>query len=337
MLILGLETSCDETSAAVVRDGLTILSNIVASQAALHDLYGGVVPELASRRHVETVVPVVREALAKAGIGPSDLDGIAVTNGPGLIGALLVGLSFAKAFAWTLDLPLVGVNHLEGHLAAILLEGGIAYPHVALLVSGGHTSLYRVKAFGEYEELGRTRDDAVGEAFDKVAKMLGLGYPGGAAIERLAQEGDAAAIRFPRPHRRSGDLHFSFSGLKTAVAHHLASLGRPPAEPERRDVCASFQAAAVEVLVEKTLRAARETGAREVLLAGGVAANGALRAGLARALGESGARLLVPSAALCTDNAAMIAAAGARRIARGERAGPDLNAVSRLPLGRGTT
>jgi N6-L-threonylcarbamoyladenine synthase len=289
---------------------------------------------LASRRHVETLVPVVREALAKAGVGPGDLDGVAVTNGPGLIGALLVGLSFAKAFAWVRGLPLVGVNHLEGHLTAIWLErDSIAYPHVALLVSGGHTSLYRVDGFGEYLELGRTHDDAAGEAFDKVAKMLGLGYPGGAAIERLAAEGDPAAIRFPRPQRRSGDLSFSFSGLKTAVANHIAALGRGPDDREIRDICAGFQAAAVEVLVEKTARAARETGAREVLIAGGVAANGALRRDMARLLGESGARAVHPSPALCTDNAAMIAAAGARRIARGERAGLDLNAYSRLPLG----
>jgi len=334
MIVLGIETSCDETSAAVVRDGSAILSNVVASQAALHDRYGGVVPELASRRHVETLVPVVREALEKAGVGASDLDGVAVTNGPGLIGALLVGLCFAKAFAWVRGLPLVGVNHLEGHLTAIWLEReSVAYPHVALLVSGGHTSLYRVDGFGEYAELGRTHDDAAGEAFDKVAKMLGLGYPGGAAIERLAAEGDPAAIRFPRPQRRSGDLSFSFSGLKTAVANHLAGLGRAPTDREIRDVCAGFQAAAVDVLVEKTARAARETLAREVLIAGGVAANGALRRQMARVLAESGVRAIHPSPALCTDNAAMIAAAGARRIARGERAGLDLNAYSRLPLG----
>ncbi len=334
MIVLGIETSCDETSASVVRDGSAILSNIVASQAALHDRYGGVVPELASRRHVETLVPVVREALEKAGVGPPDLDGVAVTNGPGLIGALLVGLSFAKAFAWVRGIPLVGVNHLEGHLTAICLEReALACPHVALLVSGGHTSLYRVDGFGEYVELGRTHDDAAGEAFDKVAKLLGLGYPGGAAIERLAAEGDPAAIRFPRPQRRSGDLKFSFSGLKTAVANHIAGRGRPLTDREIRDVCASFQAAAVEVLVEKTARAALETGAREVLIAGGVAANGALRREMARVLADAGARVFYPSPALCTDNAAMIAAAGARRIARGERAGLELNAYSRLRLG----
>jgi N6-L-threonylcarbamoyladenine synthase len=334
MLVLGIETSCDETSASIVRDGTRILSNIVASQASLHELYGGVVPELASRRHVETLVPVVREAFRKAGVGPGDLDGIAVTNGPGLIGALLVGLSFAKAFAYVRGIPFVGVNHLEGHLAAILLEREeMPYPHVALLVSGGHTNLYRVEAFGEYRPLGRTRDDAAGEAFDKVAKMLGLGYPGGGAIERLAAEGDAEAIRFPRPHRHSGDLHFSFSGLKTAVANHLASLGHVPSEQEVRDVCAAFQAAVVDVLVEKTVRAVRECGVRDVLVAGGVAANGAIRTAMDGALAQIGARATVPSLALCTDNAAMIAAAGTRRIARGEHAPLSLNAYSRLPLG----
>ena len=334
MLVLGIETSCDETSAAIVRDGTRILSNIVASQASLHDLYGGVVPELASRRHVETLVPVVREALRKGGVGPGDLDGIAVTNGPGLIGALLVGLSFAKAFAYVRGIPFVGVNHLEGHLAAIGLEREeMPYPHVALLVSGGHTSLYRVEAFGEYRELGRTRDDAAGEAFDKVAKMLGLGYPGGAAIEQLATQGNPDAIRFPRPHRRSGDLHFSFSGLKTAVANHLASLGDGPGEQTVRHVCAGFQAAVVDVLVDKTVRAARENEVRDVLVAGGVAANGAIRAALEHGLAEIGVRVTAPSIALCTDNAAMIAAAGTRRIARGERAPLSLNAYSRLPLG----
>lgn len=334
MLVLGIETSCDETSASIVRDGTAVLSNIVASQIALHERYGGVVPELASRCHVETLVPVVREALEKAGVTGDAIDGLAVTNGPGLIGSLLVGVAWAKSFAYARGIPFIGVNHHEGHLTAVHLEPDpLPYPHVALLVSGGHTSLYRIEAFGRYRRLGSTRDDAAGEAFDKVAKMLGLGYPGGVAIERLAAEGDAEAIRFPRPNLHSGDLDFSFSGLKTAVANHLARLGRPPGERALRDVCASFQAAAVEVLVEKTARAAEEADVLGVLIAGGVAANGALREAMAARLEARGGRVVRPSLDLCTDNAAMIAAAGARRLARGERDALDLGAYSRLPLG----
>ena len=334
MLVLGIETSCDETSAAVLRDGTTVLSNIVASQVALHARYGGVVPELASRRHVETLVPVVREALGKAGVSGAAIEGVAVTNGPGLIGSLLVGVSWAKAFAYVRNIPFIGVNHHEGHLTAVGLDREAPpYPQVALLVSGGHTSLYRIEGFGRYQLLGATRDDAAGEAFDKVAKMLGLGYPGGEVIERLAAEGDPDAIRFPRPNLRSGDLQFSFSGLKTAVANHLAHLGHPPDESEVRAVCAGFQAAVIEVLVEKTARAVREAGVKTVLIAGGVAANGALGRAMASRMKACDARVISPPPALCTDNAAMIAAAGARRLMRGERHGLDLGAYSRLPLG----
>ena len=334
MLVLGIETSCDETSAAVLRDDTTVLSNIVASQAALHERYGGVVPELASRRHVETLVPVVREALDKAGVTGGAIEGVAVTNGPGLIGSLLVGVSWAKAFAYVRSIPCIGVNHHEGHLTAVRLDGeATPYPQVALLVSGGHTSLYRIEAFGRYQLLGATRDDAAGEAFDKVAKMLGLGYPGGPVIERMAAEGDPDAVRFPRPNLRSGDLEFSFSGLKTAVANHLAHLGHPPDERERRDAAAGFQAAVIEVLVEKTARAVNEAGVNTVLIAGGVAANGALRRAMTERMKEYDGRVICPPPALCTDNAAMIAAVGARRLMGGEQHGLDLGAYSRLPLG----
>jgi N6-L-threonylcarbamoyladenine synthase len=332
MLVLGIETSCDETAAAVLDGGRKILSSIVASQDRIHGPYGGVVPELASRRHLEVVLPVVREALGRAGVGLADLDGVAVTYGPGLVGSLLVGCSVAKSLAYARRLPLVGVNHLEGHVyAAFLEEPAPAHPFLALVVSGGHTALYLAAAPREYQLVGQTRDDAAGEAFDKVAKLLDLGYPGGPVVERTARDGDAKAIAFPSAVMSDGAPDFSFSGLKTAVSLFVRRHG--PLAPARvADVAASFQATAVKMLVRETMRAAGRLRARTIVLTGGVAANGALRAALAAECDERGFLLHVPAPALCTDNAAMIAAAGHDRLVAGERAPLTLNAVPDLAL-----
>ncbi|MBW2735090.1 MAG: tRNA (adenosine(37)-N6)-threonylcarbamoyltransferase complex transferase subunit TsaD [Deltaproteobacteria bacterium] len=335
MIVLGIETSCDETAAALVRNGRTILSNIVASQIEVHRPYGGVVPELASRHHIRNIVPVVEESLDQAKVTLDELDGIAVTRGPGLVGALLVGVQLAKSLSYVSGKPLIGVNHLEGHLVAPQLSLGsleeLPARHVALLVSGGHTALVLVESFGCYRPLGATRDDAAGEAFDKVAKLLGLGYPGGPIIERLAEQGDAAAIAFPRGLRRRDELDFSFSGLKTAVMNHVRRAGTPEGQA-LNDVCASFQQAVADVLVRKTLRAATDRRVKAVVAGGGVLANQAIRDALQRALAARDIALFVPPIALCTDNGAMIAAAGTLRLARGERSGMDLNAQARLPL-----
>ncbi len=319
MLVLGIETSCDETAAAVVEDGLTIRSNIIATQVELHRKYGGVVPEIASRRHLETALPVVKEALAEAGVALGDIGLVAVTRGPGLVGSLLVGLAVGKALAYALDIPLVGVNHLEGHIYANFLgKGEPAWPLVCLVVSGGHTSLWYLEGHGRMELLGSTRDDAAGEAFDKVARLLGLGYPGGPLLDALAREGNPRAIDFPRAYLEEGSYDFSFSGLKTAVAVYLERRARQGEEVNRADVAASFQQAVAEVLVEKALRAAREKKARGLIMAGGVAANSTLRALLADRTAEEGVEVSFPSPALCTDNAAMIAAAGYFAWRRGE-------------------
>jgi N6-L-threonylcarbamoyladenine synthase len=331
MVVLGIETSCDETAAAVL-DGRKVLSSVVASQDALHGPWGGVVPELASRRHIEVVLPIIRESLARAGLGLGDLDGLAVTQGPGLVGSLLVGCSVAKALAWARGLPLVGVNHLEGHIyAAFLGDPAPAFPFLALVVSGGHTALYLARAPRAYERVGQTRDDAAGEAFDKVAKLLGLPYPGGPAIERAARDGNPRAVGFPTAQMSDGAPDFSFSGLKTAVSLHVRRSG-PLAPGQVADIAASFQATAVKMLVRKTVRAALHRGVRRIVLTGGVAANGPLRAALHAECGRRGWELFVPGRDLCTDNAAMIAAAGHDRLEAGERAGLMLNAVADLAL-----
>jgi N6-L-threonylcarbamoyladenine synthase len=332
MIVLGIETSCDETAAAVLDGGRKVLSSVVASQDAVHGPYGGVVPELASRRHIEVIVPVVERALGEASATLDDLGGIAVTQGPGLVGSLLVGCSLAKAMAYAHRLPLVGVNHLEGHIYAAFLEApSLAFPFVALVVSGGHTALYLAREAGRYERMGQTRDDAAGEAFDKVAKLLGLGYPGGPAIERAAAAGDARAILFPTAQMSDGAPDFSFSGIKTAVSLHVRRHA-PLTAGAVADVAASFQATAVKMLVRKTVRAARRLGMRRIVLTGGVAANTALREALTAECGARGWELYVPSRQLCTDNAAMIAAAGHDRLVAGERAALPMNAIPDLAL-----
>jgi N6-L-threonylcarbamoyladenine synthase len=325
--VLGIETSCDETAAAVVADGRRALSDVVATQIEIHRRWGGVVPELASRNHVVQLMPVVDEALRKAGIGPERLDGLAVTAGPGLVGALLVGVQVAKSLAAAWGKPLVAVNHLEGHLAApFLADPPPSFPYLGLVVSGGHTSLYAARAFGRYELLGRTRDDAAGEAFDKGAKLLGLPYPGGVAIDRLAREGDAASVRFPRAIVKGADLDFSFSGLKTALLHHVRRSGVPEGRA-LADLCASYQEAIVGALVQKAFRAARRLQLPRLVLSGGVAANSRLREAFGRKAAEyEGVEVFLPAPRLCTDNAAMIAVAGTHALLRGERAGPDLAA-----------
>ena len=337
MLILGIDTSCDDTSASVVEDGRKILSNIVSSQSDIHTRYGGIVPELASRRHIEMIMPVVDEAIKQAGISFQDLSAVAVCNGPGLIGSLLIGCSFAKAVCYSRNIPLVAVNHLEGHLLSVFLESSSPeFPFLSLIVSGGHTSLHIAEDFGRYIELGRTRDDAAGEAYDKVSKLLGLGYPGGPVIDRLAEKGDPRAIDFPRAYLPES-FDFSFSGLKTAVLQflrkeNLLDTPLPPDSELLHNIAASFQAAVVDVLVRKTEWAVKKKWIRQVTLSGGVSANSGLRKKMLETGREKGFEVFVPSVSLCTDNAAMIAAAAHHRFIKKDFAGLDLNPGAYLSL-----
>ena len=339
MLVLGIETSCDETAAAIVRDGREIVSSVIASQVATHRRFGGVVPELASREHLDKIVPIVEEAFSRANITKEQIDGIAVTIGPGLIGSLLVGVSYAKAMALALNQPLVGVNHIEGHIYSVCFENPpIQYPALALIVSGGHTNLFFVPQAGKYKVVGRTRDDAAGEAFDKVAKLLGLDYPGGPVIERLAREGNPKAVSFAIPRMGDGKPDFSFSGLKTAVQKYVRESGLQPVsdvgKPSQgiKDLAASFQSTVVRSLAGTMHRVAEEFLPKTLIVAGGVACNGALREASREVAGKLGIPVYFPSPHLSTDNAAMIAAAGTVRLEAGERAGWDLNADVMLRL-----
>lgn len=333
--ILAIESSCDETAAAVVKNGREVLSNVISSQIALHTLYGGVVPEIASRKHIEKINQVIEEALAVAGMELPQMDAIGVTYGPGLVGALLVGVAEAKAISYAAGIPLVGVHHIEGHVSANYIEHpDLEPPFLCLIVSGGHTHLVIVKEYGEYEIIGRTHDDAAGEAYDKVARAIGLGYPGGPKIDKLAKEGNPTAIPFPRANVEGCPYDFSFSGLKSAVLnylHHAEQLGE---EVNRADVAASFQAAVVDVLVERALNAAKAYGIDKIALAGGVASNSALRTGMETACKKAGKQLYFPSPIFCTDNAAMIGAAAYYEYKKGVRHGLDLNAVPNLKIGQ---
>lgn len=338
MRVLGIESSCDETAAALVTDTGEVLADVIASQVAVHSPYGGIVPELASRAHMQAIIPVLRRAVADLPGGLKSIDAIAVTRGPGLVGSLLVGVQVAKALAWSLDKPLVGVNHLDGHLFAIYLrrpgkdEPEVpALPFVGLLVSGGHTALYRVEGFDDIALLAQTRDDAAGEAFDKAAKLLGLGYPGGPIIDKLAARGNPDAIPFPLPMASKNTLDFSFSGLKTALARHVQQEGVPEDEQGLADLCASFQAVIVESLVRKSILACQREEIAQLVITGGVAANRGLRARAQRACDEASIALFVPPPVSCTDNAAMIAMAGARRLAAGERDDLSFAVYSRDP------
>ena len=329
LTVLGIESSCDDTAVAVLR-GRRILSNIVSSQDAIHGPYGGIVPELASRQHIQNALPVLNAALEQADITLNAIDGIAVTAGPGLVGSLLVGVSLAKSLAFAKNLPFIGINHLEGHLLAVQLEHEVDFPFLCVLVSGGHTSLYLARDWGHYQRLGATRDDAAGEAFDKGAKMLGLGYPGGRIIDELAKAGRRDAIRFPRARIKKARYDFSYSGLKTALRQFLASPERERHTPA--DIAASYQEAVVDTVVDTTIRAAHDLNIRRVVVSGGVSANSRLRQYMTEAGEQNDFRAFFPPLKLCTDNAAMIAFAGAWRLAAGQRSGLDLNASAVLPL-----
>ena len=332
--ILAVESSCDETAAAVVKNGRWVLSNVISSQIALHTLYGGVVPEIASRKHIENIDGVIRQALTDASMTLAEMDAVGVTYEPGLVGALLVGVAEAKAIAFAADKPLIGVHHIEGHICANYIEDKtFEPPYIALVVSGGHSHLVQVSDYGKYEILGRTRDDAAGEAYDKVARAIGMGYPGGPKIDAAAKQGDPNAVRFPRVFLEEESYDFSFSGLKSAVLNYVnkQKMTGEPIVPE--DIAASFQQSVVEVLVEKTVKAAKERGMKQVALAGGVASNSALRAGMRAACEREGLSLHIPSPVLCTDNAAMIGCAAYYEYLAGVRDGWDLNANPNLKLG----
>lgn len=334
VLILAIESSCDETAASVVKNGRTILSNVISSQIELHKLYGGVVPEIASRKHIEKINQVIEEALDQAGVTLDDLDAIGVTYGPGLVGALLVGVAEAKAISYAKKLPLVGVHHIEGHVSANYIEHpDLEPPFMCLIVSGGHTHLVIVKDYGEYEILGRTRDDAAGEAFDKVARAIGLGYPGGPKIDKLSKEGNADAIVFPKAKLENGPYDFSFSGVKSAVLNHINRCKMQGESICEADIAASFQKAVVDTLTEKAVKAAKEYKMDKLAIAGGVASNGSLRRAMQEVCEQQGIQFYYPSPVFCTDNAAMIGVAAYYEYQKGVRHGLDLNAVPNLKLG----
>ena len=332
--ILAIESSCDETAASIVRDGRNVKSNIIYSQIELHKLYGGVVPEIASRKHVEKINQVVQTAICEAGVSWDDIDAVAVTYGPGLVGALLVGVSFAKSLAYAKHKPLIGVNHIEGHIAANYIENtDLKPPFMCMVASGGHSHLVYVKDYTEFEIVGRTRDDAAGEAFDKVARAIGLGYPGGPKIDKLAREGSAEAIAFPRAYMEDAPYDFSFSGLKSAVLNYLNGCEMKHIEVNKADVAASFQQAVVDVLTDNSVRAAKEYGCEYLALAGGVASNSMLRACMENVCNKENIKFVYPSPIFCTDNAAMIGVAGYHDFIHGKRSGWDLNAVPNLKIG----
>ena len=334
VLILAIESSCDETAAAVVKNGRTVLSNVISSQIALHTLYGGVVPEIASRKHIEKINQVIEEALQETDVTLEKIDAIAVTYGPGLVGALLVGVSAAKAISFSTGIPLVGVHHIEGHISANYIENKeLEPPYICLVVSGGHSHLVVVKDYGEYEIIGRTRDDAAGEAFDKVARAIGLGYPGGPKIDKLSKEGNPEAIHFPRAKVVDNEYDFSFSGLKSAVLNYLNGCQMKGETICEADVAASFQKAVIDVLVEHSLHAVKKYGYRKFAIAGGVASNSSLRGAFEQECAKRKIEFYHPSPVFCTDNAAMIGVAGYYEYLKGARDGLDLNAVPNLKLG----
>lgn len=334
VLILAIESSCDETAAAVVKNGREVLSNVISSQIELHKLYGGVVPEIASRKHIEKINQVIEEALETAGVTLDDIDAIGVTYGPGLVGALLVGVAEAKAIAFAKNIPLVGVHHIEGHISANYIENKeLEPPFLCLVVSGGHTHLVCVKDYGKYEILGRTRDDAAGEAFDKVARAIGLGYPGGPKIDKLSKEGNPDAIAFPRAHIAGAEYDFSFSGVKSAVLNYINGCQMKGIEYNCADIAASFQKAVTDVLVDNAIHGVKEYGLNKLAIAGGVASNSTLRAAMADACAKNGIEFYHPSPIFCTDNAAMIGVAAYYEYLAGTRHGWDLNAVPNLKLG----